>query len=110
MGHSQGGDISMLFAQLHPERMEHVISLDNRRMPLPRTREPLVCSIRSSDQVADEGVLPTPREAREHGMRIVPCSVPHNAMNDHAAPEQHRELTGLVLEMLRGTAPVMAPR
>ncbi len=110
MGHSQGGDISMLFAQLHPELVERVLSLDNRRMPLPRTRIPQVCSIRSSDQPADDGVLPTPREAQDHGMRIVPCSVPHNAMNDDATPEQHRELTGLVLEMLRDTAPVKAPR
>lgn len=105
MGHSQGGDISMLFAQLHPERMERVISLDNRRMPLPRMREPQVCSIRSSDQAADEGVLPTADEARELRMRVVHAKVPHNNMGDEATPEQRKELVDLILGLLRTDTP-----
>ena len=60
LGHSYGGDIAMLFAQEHPAMVAQVISFDNCRVPLPRTRQPRVFSLRSSDQVADPGVLPTP--------------------------------------------------
>ena len=101
LGHSQGGDISMLFAQLHPELVERVLSLDNRRMPLPRTRAPQVCSIRSSDQPADEGVLPTPEEAEALHMRVVASSVPHNNMGDTGTADQRRELVELVLALMR---------
>jgi pimeloyl-ACP methyl ester carboxylesterase len=100
MGHSQGGDISMLFAQLHPDLVECVLSLDNRRMPLPRTRKPFVCSIRSSDQPADEGVLPTHREAEDLHMRVLTSSVPHNNMGDAGTPEQRLELVKMVLALM----------
>jgi peptidoglycan/xylan/chitin deacetylase (PgdA/CDA1 family) len=35
MGHSNGGDISMLFASLYPKRVQNVISLDSLRMRYP---------------------------------------------------------------------------
>ena len=100
MGHSQGGDISMLFAHQHPDRVERVISLDNRRMPLPRTRMPQVDSIRSSDQPADEGVLPTLEEAEDLHIRVVTSSIPHNNMGDAGTSEQRRELVELVVRLL----------
>lgn len=101
MGHSQGGDISMLFGQLHPELAERVLSLDNRRMPLPRMRTPQVCTIRSNDQPADEGVLPAAREGADLNIRIMHANVPHNNMGDAATPEQRRELVELVLALMR---------
>jgi len=101
LGHSQGGDISMLFAEQHPALLERVISLDNRRMPLPRTRQPQVCSIRSSDQAADEGVLPSPQEAEDLGMRVVTSTVPHDHMDDEATPGERSELERAVLDLLR---------
>ena len=33
VGHSNGGDISMYFAQQHPEMVSQVITLDNLRVP-----------------------------------------------------------------------------
>lgn len=101
MGHSQGGDISMLFAQLHPERMERVISLDNRRMPLPRLSGPRVGTVRSNDMPPDEGVLPTTAEQQRLGITVVRSGVPHNAMDDAATPEQRFELVGATLALLR---------
>ncbi len=105
MGHSQGGDISMLFAAEHPERLERVLSLDNRRMPLPRTARPIVCSVRSADMPPDEGVLPTPAEQQRLGIRIIRSTVPHNDMDDDASPEQRAELQRAVLRLL-GEQPV----
>lgn len=104
MGHSQGGDIGMLFAHEHPQVLVRVISLDNRRMALPRTRRPQVCSIRSSDQPADAGVLPGIEEAHDLDMRVLMSTVPHNAMDDGASPEQRKELTELITGLLRNEA------
>lgn len=102
MGHSQGGDISMLFAEQHPELLHRVISLDNRRMPLPRTEHPQVCSLRSSDMPPDEGVLPDAQEAERYHMRIVPLPATiHNAMGDNGTPAQQAEIVRYVLEFLR---------
>ena len=93
IGHSHGGDTSMLFAQEHPALVHTVISLDNRRMPFPRTKRPRIFSIRSSDQAADEGVIPTPDEQAKLGMKVVqlPATI-HNDMWDGATDEQKAEM------------------
>jgi hypothetical protein len=83
--------MAMLFATNHPELVRAVFSLDNRRHPLPRTRRPRICSVRSADQQPDPGVLPSAEEQRALGMHV--ATVPglhHNDMWDGAAPE-HRE-------------------
>lgn len=59
LGHSQGGDIAALFANQNPERLEALITLDNRRVPLPREAPFPILSLRSADQLADAGVLPS---------------------------------------------------
>jgi pimeloyl-ACP methyl ester carboxylesterase len=101
VGHSNGGDIAMLFAHEHAARVEKVISLDNRRMPLPRTRSPRVLSIRSSDQVADEGVLPDVAEQHALGMKVIPLSgTRHDDMWDGATEAQKREINGIISAFL----------
>ncbi len=101
IGHSQGGDISMLFATQHPELLQNVISLDNRRFPLPRTSHPRVCSIRSSDQPADAGVLPTAEEQAAYHITIVhPEGIGHNDMGNRGTPEQQEEVLRLVRSCL----------
>lgn len=101
VGHSNGGDMVMLFAQEHPEQVKRVISLDNRRMALPRARRPRVLSLRSSDQPADAGVLPTPAEQAAFGMTIVqlPATL-HNDMWDGATLAQQREMNGFIAKFL----------
>ena len=59
MGHSNGADMTALFAQKYSGIAYKIITLDNRRMALPRTKDVKVYSLRSSDQKADEGVLPS---------------------------------------------------
>lgn len=97
VGHSNGGDMAMLFAHEHPKLVWRVISLDNRRMPLPRTRRPQLLSLRSSDQVADEGVLPTPAEQAKFGIAIVKLRhTRHNDLWDGATPQQKQEIKTLI--------------
>lgn len=101
IGHSQGGDIAMRFATRYPDRIVKVISLDNRRMPLPRTAQPRVYSLRSNDQPADPGVLPTPEEQERYGITVVPCkNIGHNAMGQRGTPEQEQELLGYIRRFL----------
>lgn len=101
MGHSNGGDMVALFAQKYPRLVDRVISFDNRRMPLPRARQPRVLSLRSSDQPADAGVLPTPAEQAKFGMTIVqlPATV-HNDMWDGATAAQQQEMNALISKFL----------
>ncbi len=97
IGHSQGGDTSMLFAREHPAMVEAVISLDNRRMPWPRASQPRLCSIRSSDQRADEGVLPTSEEQARFGMQIARLpATRHDDMWDGATAPQQGEILRLI--------------
>jgi dienelactone hydrolase len=101
LGHSNGGDMVMLFAQHYPRLVERVISFDNRRMPLPRARRPRVLSLRSSDQPADAGVLPTAAEQARFGTRIVPLPATlHNDMWDGATPAQQQEMNKVISEFL----------
>lgn len=100
-GHSNGGDMSMLFAQKYPGLVYKVISLDNRRVALPKTKLPKIYSIRSSDQPADEGVLPTAAEQKTFGMQIVklPHTI-HNDMGDNGNEKQHKEINDYIAAFL----------
>lgn len=102
IGHSNGGDMSMLFAEMYPERVVQVISLDNRRQPLPRSTSPRVASLRSSDQLADFGVLPSVAEVELYGIRVIYLpQTRHVEMSDNGSVEQQVEINNFVLELLR---------
>lgn len=96
IGHSNGGDMTMLFAVEHPDVARAVISLDNRRMPLPRTSRPKVCSIRSSNFEADPGVLPSETEQKALGMLIVGVPVKHDDMWDGGPPKQKEAILKVI--------------
>jgi predicted dienelactone hydrolase len=100
VGHSNGGDSSMLFAARHGAMVRAVFTLDNRRMRMPRTARPRICSARSSDQPADPGVLPTEAERKRYRMTIGTVPVTHNDMWDGAAPAQLRAMLGLLWRCL----------
>lgn len=101
IGHSNGGDMAMLFATEHPRLVSKVITLDNRRMPFPRTKRPRILSLRSSDQPADAGVLPTEAEQEKFGIKIIKLEdVKHNDMWDGATEKQKREINRIISSFL----------
>jgi predicted esterase len=101
IGHSNGGDMTVLFAHKYPKLVDKIISLDNRRMELPRTSQPKIYSLRSSDQPADEGVLPTVAEQEKFGIKIIKLgNTIHNDMNDSGNKKQKREINAYVLGFL----------
>lgn len=101
IGHSNGADMTALFAQKYPNTVQKIITLDNRRMALPRTAHPKVYSLRSSDQPADAGVLPTDEEQAKFGMTIIKLSnTKHNDMDDSGNETQHAEINNYVIGFL----------
>lgn len=101
VGHSNGGDMTALFPQKYPDTVEKIITLDNRRMPFPKTKKVKVYSLRSSDQPADEGVLPTGKDAKKYKMKIVKlANTTHNEMDDNANDEQRKEIQEYIITFL----------
>ncbi len=87
-GHSNGGDISAWLVRGSPLFVEKIITLDHRRVPLPRTNKVQVLTIRASDFEADPGVLPTSTEQAEFGSCVVEIAHSrHNDMSDFG-PQQ----------------------
>lgn len=82
VGHSNGGDISAWLGNENIGYVRGVITLDHRRVPLPRNDDIQVLSIRASDFPADEGVLPTPSEQKQYGSCII--TIPKARHNDIA--------------------------
>lgn len=102
IGHSNGGDITALFPQKYPNMVEKIITLDNRRMSLPVTMTPKVYSLRSSDQPADEGVLPTVEAQKKYGITIIklPNTI-HNDMDDRGTKRQKKEIRKYIMAFLK---------
>jgi alpha/beta hydrolase family protein len=93
VGHSNGGDISMFFAQQHPELVRRVVTLDNLRVPFVTNDKALkILSFRSHDPQfkTDAGVLPSDARAKEAGIDIVKTEAQHTDMSDRG-PDSVKE-------------------
>lgn len=89
VGHSNGGDISMFFAQQHPAQVAKVVTLDNLRVPF-LTSGPKILSFRSRDWKPDPGVVPDDAEAKKAGIDIVRTDAQHTDMSDRG-PETMKQ-------------------
>jgi hypothetical protein len=92
LGHSNGGDISMFFAQQHPDLVKRVITLDNLRVPFVTSGVAKILSFRSKDPQfkTDPGVLPDADAAKQAGIDIVATGFQHNDMSDRG-PDSVKE-------------------
>lgn len=59
IGHSNGGDISMMFADKYSTNVSKIISLDSLRYPFPIDKNIQILHFGANDTKADEGVIPT---------------------------------------------------
>ena len=83
VGHSNGGDISAWYINSGRGQAARLITLDHRRVPLPRSETVLVLSIRGSDFPADDGVLYTAEELTQlNGCIVHLADAKHNDMTD----------------------------
>lgn len=101
VGHSNGGDMSVLTAKNHPELIRKVITLDHLRIPIPNVSKPQFSSLRSSDKVADSSVIP-PKEICVHcGIHIIQLKkTTHNQMNDEGSRKQKKQINGYIQKIL----------
>ena len=90
IGHSNGGDISMFFAQQHPGEVTKVVTLDNLRVPFLTGGGPKILSFRSMDWKPDPGVVPSDAEAKKDGIDIVHTNAQHTQMSDRG-PDSVKE-------------------
>lgn len=101
IGHSNGGDIALFFASIHPELAAKIISLDNLRMPFPKSGQSPILSIRANDTKADFGVLPTPETQKKLAITITPIhEAKHIDLCDRGSPALQQTINKLVLKFL----------
>jgi Chlorophyllase enzyme len=84
IGHSNGGDISMYFAKLHPDLVKKVVTLDNLRVPFLTDGKVRILSFRSKDPAfkADPGVVPGDEVCAKAGIKVVRTEFQHNELSD----------------------------
>lgn len=103
VGHSNGGDISAWLANEGHTYVRSIITLDHRRVPLPRDTRIRILSIRASDYPADKGVLPTEAEQALHGACIVEIpKAKHNDIADFGPQWLKQSIKSLVNKHLNG--------
>jgi dienelactone hydrolase len=92
IGHSNGGDISMYFAKLHPDMVKKVVTLDNLRVPFLTDGKVKIISFRSKDAVfkPDPGVIPDDETCAKAGITVVQTDFQHNWLSDRG-PDHVKE-------------------
>jgi hypothetical protein len=101
IGHSNGGDMSVLTAKDHPELIRKVITLDNLRMPIPNVSSPRFSSLRSIDKTADSTVIPPKEICLTCGINIIQLKqITHNQMNDEGSRRQKKQINNYVQKIL----------
>lgn len=102
IGHSNGGDMAMLLATKYPAVAQKIISLDHRRMIMPRCSSPKIYTLRGSDYEADENVIPTTGEQKEHRIEVVRLNgIKHGDMDNKGTKEQHNIILHHVYKFLK---------
>ena len=101
IGHSNGGDMTALFATEYPKLVYKIITMDNRRMPLPRVNHPRIYTLRSKNYAADEGVLPTEQEQKKYGMIVQFTPINHSDMDNDATIEERKIINTYIEKYLR---------
>ena len=108
VGHSNGGDISMYFAKLHPDQIKRVVTLDNLRVPFLTDGRFKILSFRSKDPVfkADPGVIPDEETCDKAGITVVRTTFQHNDMRDTGPDEVKASIQEMLDKFLDDETPL----
>jgi len=111
IGHSNGGDISMYFAKLHPELVKKVVTLDNLRVPFVTDGKVKILSFRSHDPVfkADPGVVPDDDICAKAGITVVRTEFQHNDLSDRGPDSVKASIEAKVEDFLDDDEGVKSP-
>ena len=102
VGHSNGGDISMYFAKIHPDQVKKVVTLDNLRVPFLTDGKFKILSFRSKDPVfkADPGVVPDDQTCEQSGITVVNTGFQHTDMSDRGPENVKTSIQGVLDKFL----------
>jgi pimeloyl-ACP methyl ester carboxylesterase len=102
VGHSNGGDISMYFAKLHPDMVKKVVTLDNLRVPFLIDGKVKILSFRSKDPQfkADPGVVPDDETCAKAGIQVVKTEFQHNELSDRGSDQVKSFVEGALHDFL----------
>lgn len=105
VGHSNGGDISSWLANEQTGYVGKVITLDHRRVTLPKDPRIQVLSLRATEYPTKASVLMTVDEQREYGSCVVelPNSM-HMDFSDYGRPEMKQRAVEMVTRFLSGAS------
>jgi hypothetical protein len=103
VGHSNGGDISMYFAEEHPELVTRVVTLDNLRVPLLASGVNKILSFRSKDNQfkPDPGVVP---HGHNPDIEVVDTNAQHTDMSDRGPEKVKERIQGALDKFLDKTS------
>jgi len=101
IGHSNGGDISVLFAESFPEQTKSCTTLDHRRVPMICLGTFKSLSFRGNDFEADPGVIPPQTEHERCKIKIVELDAGHNYLRDNATKEIKAIIVSELLTFLK---------
>lgn len=109
VGHSNGGDISMYFAEMHPDLVKKVVTLDNLRVPLQGAFK--ILSFRSKDPnfVPDPGVVPSADVCEKTGVTVVNTKYRHTDMSDRGPESMKETIEGELGKFLKDDNSDLAP-
>lgn len=102
IGHSNGGDISTWLSNENKSYMYQLITLDHKRVLLPKTRKIRVLSLRSPEYPTNAGVFPTEEEQKSYDICIVeiPASK-HMDFTDFGVDEVQQKTINVVASFLK---------
>jgi pimeloyl-ACP methyl ester carboxylesterase len=111
IGHSNGGDISMYFAKLHPELVRKVVTLDNLRVPFLTDGKVKILSFRSKDPVfkTDPGVIPDDETCAKAGIEVVKTDFQHTDLSDRGPENVKASIQARLEEFLDKDEGVKSP-
>ncbi len=110
VGHSNGGDIAVYFAKMHPDEVRKVVTLDNLRVPFMTDGKFKILSFRSHDPVfkADPGVIPADEVCDHAGITVINTGAQHNEMSDRGPDSVKQKIEGMLDKYLDDDS-VLAP-
>jgi alpha/beta hydrolase fold len=108
VGHSNGGDIAIYFAKMHPDRVKRVVTLDNLRVPLVTNGNFRTLSFRSKDPAfqTDPGVVPDDDVCEKAGITVVRTGYQHTDMSDRGPEDVKVAIQQVLDEFLEEDVPV----
>lgn len=111
LGHSNGGDISMYFAKLHPDHVKKVVTLDNLRVPFLTEGKFKILSFRSKDAVfkPDPGVVPDDDICEQSGITVVNTGFQHTDMSDRGPDKVKTSIQSVLDKFLAEDSSKLAP-